>query len=140
MLKIAVATSDGITIDVHFGQASSFHIFDVADDGTYQLLEQRDILPYSPEESQSGHPANATIRQLTDMDVILVNKIGDGPLKSLEGLGIRAYALGGSVDRALTAYGKRHKLFKFDKHLSPPQQGVAPSGCGGCSSHGSCGS
>ena len=138
MLKIAVATSDGVTIDVHFGQATSFHIFDVAEDGTYQLLEQRQILPRTSEKTTGEHPANATIEQLTDVDVILVHRIGDGPIRDLEERGIRAFALNGSLDRALTAYGRRHKLFMKRIPGSPLPQRPASSGCGGCSSHGTC--
>ena len=134
MLKIAVATSDGVTIDVHFGQATSFHIFDVAEDGTYQLLEQRDIVP----RTSDGHPASATIQQLTDMDVILSQRIGDGPVRELEERGIKAFSLDGLLDRALIAYGKRHKLFmKKNPGILMPQGNVL-AGCGGCSSHGAC--
>ena len=134
MLKIAVATSDGISIDVHFGQATSFHIFDVAEDGTYHLLEQRVILSGIVD----GRHAGATIEQLTDVNVILVNRIGDGPIRELEERGIKVFALDGSLDRALTTYGKRRKFLMKTNPGVPRHQGIAHSGCGGCSSHGDC--
>ncbi len=140
MIKIAVATSDGVNIDVHFGQAGSFHIFHVHEDGTHQLLEQRLILPDSPQGTVDGRHAVATIEQLADVNVILVNRIGDGPIRELEERGIKAFALHGPLDRALTTYGKRHKLsMKMNLGLSQPQ-GVSHSGCGGggCGSHGNC--
>jgi hypothetical protein len=39
--KIAVATSDGIHIDLHFGQTDYFAIYQVNEDGSYEQLEQR---------------------------------------------------------------------------------------------------
>ena len=138
MLKIAVATSDGINIDRHFGQTTLFHIFDVDDDGTYRLIEQRGIIPRASCESEEAHPAATTIEQLTDVDVILVNRIGVGPNNDLAARGIRAFSLDGPLDRALTAYGKRHKLFMKRSPDTPLPQEFSHSGCGGCSSHGKC--
>ena len=139
MLKIAVATSNGVTIDVHFGQATSFHIFDVAEDGSYALVEQRGIFPRSHGVSEGGNHADVTIEQLADVDVVLVNRIGPGPTRTLEGRGIRAFSLDGPVDRALTAYGRRHKLFKRRTPDAPLPQEFVHSGCGGgCGSHGKC--
>jgi nitrogen fixation protein NifX len=138
MLKIAVATSDGVTIDLHFGQANSFQIFNVGEDGSHYLLEQRDV-SRSPSGAAVGeHPATTTIEQLTDVDVVLVNRIGDGPLRALEERGIRAYSLDGSLERALTAYGRRHKLFMMKYPRVPRVQDLAQTGCGSCSSHGKC--
>ncbi len=72
MLEAAVATSDGISIDVPFGQARSFHIFDVAEDGTFHLFEQREILPGSSREAANGRHAGATIEQLaTNFDMAM---------------------------------------------------------------------
>lgn len=39
--KIAVASSDGIAIDGHFGSASQFYILQVNDDESYQIVENR---------------------------------------------------------------------------------------------------
>ena len=37
--KIAVASSDGINVDLHFGAAKNLLIFTVADDGKFSLEE-----------------------------------------------------------------------------------------------------
>ncbi len=37
--RIAVASSDGIVVNQHFGRASLFRIFNVLQDNTIQLLE-----------------------------------------------------------------------------------------------------
>lgn len=134
MAIIAVATSDGTNIDVHFGQATSFRIYDVALDGTYKHLEERNITPAEP-GAESSHAA-ATIAQLPDVDVVLVSRIGTGPSRALEGRGTRAFAISGSIDVALTAYGKKQKLFKIKQPGEVLPSQFIPGRCGGCGSHG----
>ena len=124
MAIIAVATSDGTNIDVHFGQAVFFQIYDVALDGTYKYLEKRNITQAQSDKGESNHAAS-TIEQLPDIDVVLVSRIGTGPSRTLEGRGIRAFAVPGSVDVALTAYGiygtwdeqPEHEVCLSDFHL-----------------------
>ncbi len=140
MAIIAVATSDGKNIDVHFGQATSFQIFDVALDGSYKHLEEREITPLGP-SGESNHAA-ATIEQLPDVDVVLVSRIGTGPTRALEGRGTRAFALSGPVDVALSAYGKKQRLFKIKQPGEVLPSQFIPGKCGGCDSHdkgGGCG-
>jgi len=135
MAIIAVASSDGVNIDVHFGQATSFRIYDVALDGSYKHLEERKIIPAEYGNGESSHAA-ATIEQLPDVDVVLVNRIGTGPTRALEGRGTRAFALSGSVDVALTAYGKKQKLFKIKQPGEVLQSQYIPGKCGGCGGSG----
>ena len=48
-LRIGLASNDGKTIlNDHMGQARNFYVFDVLEDGTYQLIEKKDNT--SPEE------------------------------------------------------------------------------------------
>lgn len=135
MAIIAVATSDGTNIDVHFGQATSFQIYDVALDGSYKHLEEREIVPAESASGESSHAA-ATIEQLPDVDVVLVSRIGTGPTRALEGRGTRAFALSGSIDVALTAYGKKQKLFKIKQPGEVLPSQFIPGKCGGCGGHG----
>lgn len=134
MAIIAVATSDGKNIDVHFGQATSFQIYDVALDGSYKHLEEREITPVGA-SGEFSHAA-ATIEQLPDVDVVLVSRIGTGPTRALEGRGTRAFALSGPVDVALSAYGKKQRLFKIKQPGEVLPSQFIPGKCGGCGSHG----
>lgn len=54
--KIAAASSDGQQIDLHFGHAEMFYIFEVQQDGTYVLLERREV-PIQQEEETCGKEA-----------------------------------------------------------------------------------
>lgn len=41
--KIAVATTDGIHVDGHFGSIESFLIYEIHDDGNYELIQERTV-------------------------------------------------------------------------------------------------
>ncbi|QXE91396.1 hypothetical protein KP001_02290 [Geomonas subterranea] len=132
-MKVAVATSDGVTINEHFGQAREFRLYRVEDDGSYELLQVRAI-PNAPLDPARTHTAETTVEQLADVDVVLVSQIGPHAVASLGARGIRSFTVKGSIDSALTAYGKRHKLLDLD---IPGVSGCRPTGSScGCSQRG----
>jgi nitrogen fixation protein NifX len=109
MVKVAVATSDGININEHFGQAREFYLYHVQEDGTFRLLEVRAI-GNAPLDAARAHTAEITVEQISDADVVLVSQIGPHAASSLAARGIKSFTVKGAIDRALSAYGKRHKL------------------------------
>ena len=132
MARVAVASSDGTNIDEHFGRAQDFLIYEVAEDGTYQQLEIRAITPHCScgEEAAAAHPSDAAVELLSDVEAVLVNQIGPGAVRMLEAKGIRAFSLKGSIDKALTSYGKRRTL--LENHIPGVSQCGTGSGGGGC--------
>ena len=50
-IKVAIASSDGLNIDLHFGKAKSFLIYELKD-GNFQLTEKRDA-PASENSNES---------------------------------------------------------------------------------------
>ena len=50
-IKVAIASSDGFNVDLHFGQAKSFLIYELKD-SKFELTEKRE-LPLSENESTS---------------------------------------------------------------------------------------
>jgi nitrogen fixation protein NifB len=136
MLKIAVASNDGSTVDEHFGRAKAFCIYEVEDDGTSRLVEHREIKP----GAEAAHGSDAAVEQLSDVNAVLVAQIGPNAQGALTRRGIRSFALGGPVDKALASYGKRHKLLDvtipgIPKGYSPEKRCGSGSGCstkGGC--------
>lgn len=111
MSKVAVASTDGISINEHFGRAKEFLIYEVEQGGAYQLLERRPNNPHCSGE-HDHHTADATAGLLADVKVVLVSQIGPGASKALQSKGVTALTLSGSIDKALTAYGKRGKLLE----------------------------
>ncbi|WP_136513175.1 NifB/NifX family molybdenum-iron cluster-binding protein [Geomonas edaphica] len=133
MVKVAVATTDGLTINEHFGQAREFRLYRVEEDGSYELFEVRPIAN-APRDNARVHTAETTVEQLADVNVVLVSQIGPHAAGSLARRGIKSFTVKGGIDRALSAYGKRHKLLDLE---SAGGTGCRPRGgsCG-CSQRG----
>ena len=57
-IKVAIASSDGLNIDLHFGQAKSFLIYELKD-GKFELTQKREVPVSEANESTSpGEPAS----------------------------------------------------------------------------------
>lgn len=130
MAKVAVASTDGLVINEHFGRANEFLIYDVNDSGSHTLIETRQIIQSPADSHDQGVAAKAVL--LADVEVVLVAQIGPGAEKVLRQRGIIALTITGAIEKALVAYGKRGKFIKTGV------LNVPVSGCSG--SHGSCGS
>jgi len=101
-VKIAVASSDGIHVDQHFGRADSFLIYRLHDNG-YDLLESR-----GNEAPCVGHDHNdSSLEQaatrLSDCRGVIVSQIGAGAIDALIGHRIMAFTLPGSIEQAFEA-------------------------------------
>lgn len=137
MPTIAVASSDGVTINEHFGQARRFLVYRVEDDGSYCRLDDREILPFVGCGAEAGHSHDGTVAQLGGVDAVLALQIGPGAVETLQVRGIKGFGVKGSIDRALVSYGKRHKL--LDQALPGIGGGHGcKGGCGGGSGKGGC--
>lgn len=86
-LRIAVASTDGIRIDQHFGHADAFHVYDVRADGINPLAP-RVIADHA--ESEDEDPRDTICRMLADCTVMLVAKIGVAPQERMASIGIEA--------------------------------------------------
>ena len=86
-LRVAVATRDGQRIDLHFGAADSFWVFDVDSDGP-RLLEDRQIVQHALSETEDKR--ETIYRMIGDCAVLLVAKIGVTPQEALAKLGVEA--------------------------------------------------
>lgn len=76
MLKIAVATSDGISVNTHFGKAQFFRIYEINGEN-YQLLEIRDaVAACQHQRTHSQTDFDTVISLLQDCKALFVKKIG----------------------------------------------------------------
>jgi lactoylglutathione lyase len=99
-LRVAVATREGQRVDLHFGHAEVFTVFDVDTDGP-RHVETRDVARHQRDESEDKR--DTIYRMIADCRVLLVAKIGAAPQEALSAIGIEAtnmYA-GKAVDAAL---------------------------------------
>ena len=109
--KIAVASTEGLLVDQHFGHTTCFAIYQVDEKGL-NLIEQRQVEKYCggeenclDEESRKEKILNS----FSDCDGILVLRIGYQPRKNLEQKGILVVEWPETVKKGLTYLIKRLK-------------------------------
>jgi len=99
--KVAVATSDGKTVNSGFGNASEFRIY-ATDGGTVRFLR---TVPIDRSESVAGrdhrHHIESIVKQLEECGTIIVEEIGPLPSKMLAGIGIKVVISSGDVNEAV---------------------------------------
>lgn len=101
----AVASKDGISINLHFGHATSFWIYQVSSEGV-SFLEQREVEHYCNGNTSSQSAMENILKTIHDCDAVFVAKIGDGPrnkLSKINVVGIDAYAYE-AIDASLENY------------------------------------
>lgn len=104
-LRVAVASSDGITVNEHFGKASRFLIFDIKYD-LVELIEERNTIPICRTNGHVEEKIDETIKLISDCEVVLVSKIGMGPELALQGKGIKVFEISMEINKALERFTK----------------------------------
>ena len=106
-LKFAVATKGGMTVDLHFGHATEFYIYEYKN-GTPMFLERRNINRYCTgqedcdEEDKFTKIANA----LKDCAGVICLRIGGEPTKKLKEVGVQPFMSCDRVEEAVLASAK----------------------------------
>lgn len=96
-MKVAICSSDGIDVDLHFGKTSEFYIYNIHG-GHKTFLEKRGLEKYSPtEEFLSGlssdhefdsNKFDAVYKALSDCKKIYTVSIGAVPSEKLKEQGM----------------------------------------------------
>lgn len=126
MAIVAVATTDGTTINEHFGRASEFSVYEVNADGTYTQV--RRIAVNEKRGVDSHESLESTVSILEGVETVLAVQIGPRAIKALQEKGILGFGIRGPIDRALKSYAKRGGLVKNAMNIS----------VNGCSSSSGC--
>lgn len=98
-MKIAVASSDGVNVDQHFGQAKQFLIYK-ATPTAFKLLDELVVDPYSPGDKDHSFDRDRFTKvteKLTDCRKIFVTKIGKAPAAELVKMGIELVIYQGPI-------------------------------------------
>ena len=104
MARLAVATSDGFTVNEHFGHAKFFRVYDINHSG-YDFIEVRDAVAAC--QHRLGHDTtrfDKIIELLSDCDALLVQKIGEGAAAYLIARNVRVFEVSGSIDAVLEKF------------------------------------
>jgi nitrogen fixation protein NifB len=110
---VAVATSNGLSIDTHLGMATRLAIYTFENE-KIRLVENRDI-------SSSRYACdrwNTLTGLLADCSVLLVNRIGSAPLRILKGNGFTVEAVEGDVIKTVTSVFKEKTVPKDHLRLT----------------------
>jgi predicted Fe-Mo cluster-binding NifX family protein len=89
VLRVAVASKDGIAISEHFGHAKKFYIYDVSMHAC-NFLEQREVSHYCLGGHSDKGALAGILETIKDCAAVFVAKIGDGPTDKLNARGIQA--------------------------------------------------
>lgn len=109
-VRIAVATKGHGQIDLHFGHADAFEVYDIDASGTLSHIGQRVVEHYCQGGFGDEDKREVIIRALADCQGLLVARIGDGPRSRLAAAGIEAsdaFAYGATEDGLKAWYAAR---------------------------------
>lgn len=102
-MLIAVATSTGQEVDLHFGKASIFAVFEV-DQQTSHALKKVEVAQYctsDPNHTEHEQRFSAIAEALSGCRAVVCVQIGDLPRMSLAKAGIQSFIAQGPVEEAL---------------------------------------
>jgi len=108
-VKIAVASSDGVTVNEHFGRATGFAIFRLHDGG-HELLEIRTTNPVCTGGEHSDDALERSARLISDCRAVVAVQVGPGAIDVLIQHRIFALTMEGPIDAALVKL-KKSKRF-----------------------------
>lgn len=102
-MLIAVATSNQRNVDLHFGKASAFALFEIDAEST-RLVKEVAVAQYctsDPNHTFHEQRFSAIAEALTGCRAVVCAQIGDLPRMSLAEAGIQAFTAQGPVEDAL---------------------------------------
>jgi len=106
-MRIAVASSDGKNVDLHFGKARNFLIYDF-DGEKAEYMENREVI-IDPEEK---HQWTKSLEVIKDCEVVICVQAGMKGKFGLEKAGIKLVEDEGPVDEVLERYIAHYKFMK----------------------------
>ncbi len=100
-MKIAVASTDGVNVNQHFGRAEKFLIYEVTSDA-FNLLEELKVVPYSSGKEDKKHQFDeerfaGVAEKISGCQKMFAAKIGDIPAAELKKMGIEAVVYEGLI-------------------------------------------
>lgn len=108
-VRIAVASSDGITVDQHFGRAGGFRIYRLNDTG-FEFLESRENAAPCSGQFHDDSALGRAAALLSDCRGVVVAQIGPGAIDVLIRRRIMAFTLPGAIAEAFETLVKSKRF------------------------------
>lgn len=107
--KIAVASTDGIVINSHFGRANKFYVYEVGDEDSINFVEIRKVVPVCAGGNHDNHLLKKNIDKFNDCKYLIVSRVGEGPLALANSQGIEIHEIPGEIEESI------NQLIKYKK-------------------------
>ena len=108
--RVAVASTDGETVNTHYGKSNLFYIYFVDDETGYDLVEQRAVTPVCQDGSHVKSAMEESVKQFSDCKYVVASRIGAGAAQTLTAAGIISMELPGSIDDAILKVWKYNRV------------------------------
>ena len=108
--KVAVASSDGETVNRHYGKSERFYIYLVDDEEGYDFLEKRLVKAVCQEGKHKSEEMEKHVQNFHDCKYVVASRIGSGAIQSLTAAGITGMELPGSIDEAMLKVWKYNRI------------------------------
>ncbi|HFQ82182.1 MAG TPA: dinitrogenase iron-molybdenum cofactor biosynthesis protein [Desulfobacterales bacterium] len=100
-MKIAVASTDGVNVNQHFGRAEKFLIYEVVP-ASFNLVEELEVAPYSSGKEDKKHQFDqarfaGVAEKLRGCEKMFTAKIGDIPAAELRKMGVEPVVYEGLI-------------------------------------------
>lgn len=99
--KIAVASSDGIVVNQHFGHAEKFLIYEVKGNGNFDFIEIRTTEPVCHYGNHEDGKLIENLQKIQDCKYLLVSKIGTGASILAQQLGVTPMELPDMIEKSI---------------------------------------
>jgi predicted Fe-Mo cluster-binding NifX family protein len=100
--RIALATTDRLTLFTHFGKAEEFHIVDIEGED-YSFIEVRNVPPSCNGGSHNENAFDVILDIISDCEAVVVGKIGYGAADYVRARGLRVFEAPGMVEQIMDA-------------------------------------
>jgi predicted Fe-Mo cluster-binding NifX family protein len=107
--RIAVSTTDGLTIYQHFGRTDKYRIYDLSED-SYTYIETREVTPPCKAGGHSTASFDGVLAALSDCEAIVVAVVGEGAAEYLMKAGMRIFTGRGVFEDVLGAIISKRML------------------------------
>lgn len=108
--RVAVASTDGETVNMHYGKSEIFYIYFVDDEVGYDFVETRSVTPVCQDGSHNQSAMEQSVKQFSDCKYLVASRIGSGAIQALSAAGITGMELPGSIDEAILKVWKYNRV------------------------------
>jgi nitrogen fixation protein NifX len=104
--RIAIASSDGQSVNQHFGQAENFLIYEVSE-GNIEFIEDREVTAEPNNYDHSDVRIDHILNLISDCKIVFALRIGEQVVRKLNARDIKTFPVNFSLNHIFTTLLKR---------------------------------